>query len=101
MYLHTQTHTHLAGLPHTHKREIQAIFPDQDVTDMLIVPTCQKTIVDLVNRGENVEQEKDHCLERFFKWAEVVCEHVSSAGYWIDFIDPCSGLPVCSSLTCQ
>lgn len=84
-----------AELPHTHRREIQAIFPDQDVRSMLIVPTCQKTVVDLVNRGDKVDQEKDHCLERFFVWAEAVCEHVSMAGHWIDFIDPCSGLPVC------
>lgn len=89
-----------AGMPDTHKREIQAIFPDQDVANMLIVPTCQKTVVDLVNRGETVEQEKDHCLERFVKWAELVCEHVNAAGHWIDFIDPCSGLPVCCTLLC-
>jgi hypothetical protein len=83
-----------AGVPQTHKREIQAIFPDKDVKDMLIVPTCQKTAVDLVNRGEIVENEKDHCLERFVKWAQVVCDELSSAGYWVDYIDPCSGLPV-------
>lgn len=70
------------------------------MSDMLIVPTCQKTAVDLVNRGDRVEQEKDHCLERFMKWAEVVCEEISHAGYWVDFIDPSSGLPVCLSPIC-
>lgn len=87
-----------AGMPPTHKREIQGIFPDQDVSSMLIVPTCQKTVVDLVNRGEKVDQVKDDCLERFVQWAELVCEPVSNSGYWIDFIDPCSGLPVRFSL---
>jgi hypothetical protein len=93
------TRKRTAEVPQTHRREIQAIFPDQDFTDMLIVPTCQKTVVDLVNRGEKVEQEKDYCLERFVQWAVAVSEGVSKAGYWVDYIDPSSGLPVCCRLS--
>jgi Methylmalonic aciduria and homocystinuria type D protein len=83
-----------AGVPVTAKREVQAIFPDQDLVDMLVVPTCQQTSVDLVNRGEKVEQVKDYCLERFVEWADAVCSHLSRQGLWCDYIDPCSGLPV-------
>lgn len=77
-----------------HRREIQAIFPDLDLQDMLIVPTCQHTDVDLVNFGDNVEKEKDVRLERFMAWSQAVCNALSSQGHWCDYIDPCSGLPV-------
>lgn len=65
--------------------------------DMLIVPTCQRTDVDLVNFGDHVEKEKDSRLERFMAWAQEVCRTVSSQGHWCDYIDPCSGLPVCTT----
>ncbi len=31
---------------------------------MLVVPTCQHATLDLVQRGEKVEEEKDRLLER-------------------------------------
>ena len=86
-----------AGVPLAHRREIQAIFPDLGMEDMLIVPTCQRTDVDLVNFGDHVEKEKDSRLERFMAWAQEVCRTVSSQGHWCDYIDPCSGLPVCTT----
>ncbi|KXZ56956.1 hypothetical protein GPECTOR_1g862 [Gonium pectorale] len=27
-------------------------------------------------------------------WAKAVCEQLSAAGHWADYIDPCSGLPM-------
>jgi hypothetical protein len=63
-------------------------------TDLLVVPTCQRSEVDLVTTGEKADDEKDRLLESFVEWAVAVCGRLSSAGYWCDYIDPCSGLPV-------
>jgi hypothetical protein len=45
-------------------REVQTVFPGVDVSDMLIVPTCQQAVLDLVRTGEKVDTEKDRLLER-------------------------------------
>jgi len=45
-------------------REIQSIFPDVDLTNLLIIPTCQQADCDLVTTGEKVDTEKDRLLER-------------------------------------
>eukprot|EP00882_Tetradesmus_deserticola_P028637 GHRQ01031906.1.p1 GENE.GHRQ01031906.1~~GHRQ01031906.1.p1 ORF type:complete len:178 (+),score=14.11 GHRQ01031906.1:42-575(+) len=75
-------------------REIQSVFPDVDLSGMLVVPTCQQADYDLVRTGEKVELEKDRLLERFMVWAKCVCGKLQDRGYWCDYIDPCSGLPV-------
>ncbi|KAK3263999.1 hypothetical protein CYMTET_27235 [Cymbomonas tetramitiformis] len=80
--------------PRKHKEEVAAIFPGLDVQGMLIVPTCQNSAVDLVKVGEDVENEKDRLLEVFMEWAKAVCDILISKGYWADYIDPCSGLPM-------
>ncbi|GFR40709.1 hypothetical protein Agub_g1315 [Astrephomene gubernaculifera] len=82
------------GVPASMKREIQTVFPTVDLEKLLIVPTCQRSTVDLVKTGENVENEKDRLLERFMAWAKTVCDQLTSAGHWADYIDPCSGLPM-------
>jgi hypothetical protein len=73
------------------------VFPGLDISDMLIIPTCQRSVLDLVKTGEDVEAEKDFCLERFVEWSEKVCSALKESGHWADYIDPCSGLPVCST----
>ena len=32
------------------------------------------------------------------EWAKAVCVKLETEGYWADYIDPCSGLPVSHSL---
>lgn len=44
--------------------------------------------------GENVELEKDRLLNVFMVFARSLCDRILQAGYWADFIDPCSGLPM-------
>lgn len=94
---------------------------------MLIVPTCQRSDVDLVQMGEKVDLEKDRLLERvrsrlflpafypaysdcrpplytnngstaacpqFVEFAKATCSKLEDQGYWADYIDPCSGLPM-------
>jgi hypothetical protein len=55
----------------------------------------QHTSIDLVNY--NADIEKDKCLEHFFSIAKKFQKKVESLGFWMDFIDPCSGLPMLTS----
>jgi hypothetical protein len=34
------------------------------------------------------------CVVQFMEWSRCVCDKLQEQGYWCDFIDPCSGLPV-------
>jgi len=80
--------------PKRYKDDMVAMFPGITTTGMLIIPTCQNSEVDLVRVGEEVEIEKDRLLERFCDWAKAVCEKLDKKGFWSDYLDPCSGLPV-------
>lgn len=44
--------------------------------------------------GEQVELEKDRLLNVFMDFARELCNSIRKAGYWADYIDPCSGLPM-------
>eukprot|EP00878_Enallax_costatus_P008273 GHUV01008649.1.p1 GENE.GHUV01008649.1~~GHUV01008649.1.p1 ORF type:complete len:175 (+),score=26.50 GHUV01008649.1:208-732(+) len=81
-------------LPASMAREIQHVFPDLNLADMLIVPTCQQADYDLVRTGEKIDVEKDRLLERFMAWSQCICSKLQAQGYWCDYIDPCSGLPM-------
>ena len=70
------------------------MFPGLGTDGLLVVPTCQRATLDLVNIGDAVEAEKDALLERFFAFARHVCGALQAQGHWADYIDPCSGLPV-------
>ena len=88
--------------PKKHKAEAQAMFNFTDADDeneeekkvdkLIIVPTCQKTAVDIIKTGERVDEEKDLCLERFMKFAEIATGALREKNFWCDYIDPCSGL---------
>ncbi|GMH39411.1 hypothetical protein BSKO_07309 [Bryopsis sp. KO-2023] len=80
--------------PKRFAREFQAIFPDIDPENALIVPTCQNSVNDLAATGEAVDKEKDELLEKFSEWATAVCASLQKENHWADFIDPCSGLPM-------
>jgi hypothetical protein len=59
-------------------REVQSVFPDVDLSGMLVVPTCQQADYDLVRTGEKIDTEKDRLLERVSSWAPLVdrlCSH--------------------------
>jgi len=78
--------------PKRHKMEAEAMFPGVSSDGLLVVPTCQRTKMDLVQTGEPVDIEKDFCLERFLDFAERVTNILRADGVWCDYIDPCSGL---------
>lgn len=39
-------------------------------------------------------QRNTRCATQFMAFAVKVCEQLALQGYWADYIDPCSGLPV-------
>lgn len=80
--------------PKKHSREVAAVFPGLDAAGLYIIPTCQRSDLDLVRTGEGIEQEKDRLLERFCEFAKAACDILAAKGFWADYIDPCSGLPM-------
>jgi len=80
--------------PKNFLRELQFIFPTEDISGVLAIPTMQCAQTELVRVGDDVEAEKDRLLERFMSIAKVLCEEFMQAGHWSDYIDPCSGLPM-------
>jgi len=100
-------------LPKQLLREFQHVFGDKYLRDgngdaamglgsgggveVLAVPTNQHAKHDLVAVGDHIEAEKDRLLNCFMQFGEEVCGKVRAAGYWADYIDPCSGLPMLTS----
>ena len=67
---------------------------------LLAIPTNQKAREDLVSVGEHIEREKDRLLNVFITFGKYLCDELRARGYWADYIDPCSGLPMIS-LNCN
>ncbi|CAM9989064.1 unnamed protein product, partial [Discosporangium mesarthrocarpum] len=82
--------------PKSLMRELRHVFPGVSLDECLAVPTNQHAALDLVNIGDRVEGEKDRLLNSFIRFARAVCEFLRQQGYWADYIDPCSGLPMLS-----
>ena len=85
------------------QREFHHVFPETSLpldeirdsrSEFLAIPTNQHAHEDLVAMGEKIEREKDRLLNVFIQFARNLCEKIRGAGYWADFIDPCSGLPM-------
>lgn len=97
----TDVHTTASGMeysvhkcPQQYKSDLAAMFPGVAASEVLIVPTCQNSAVDLVRTGDDIEREKDRLLEEFVAWAKAVCAKLAEQSYFADYIDPCSGLPM-------
>ena len=58
------------------------------------MPTNQRAREDLVNIGPHIELEKDRLLNVFMTFGQDICSRIRNEGYWADYIDPCSGLPM-------
>jgi hypothetical protein len=93
-------------LPKNLQREFKHVFPEENLEfhnnnyrnepdcEYLAIPTNQRALMDLVVVGDAVELEKDRLLNVFMTFARGLCDSIRAAGYWADFIDPCSGLPM-------
>jgi hypothetical protein len=89
-------------IPKSLQREFHHVFERQVTFDslreqgaeILAILTNQHALEDLISVGDRVEKEKDRLLNVFIEFARPLCHRVSDAGFWADFIDPCSGLPM-------
>jgi hypothetical protein len=94
------------SLPKPLLREFRHVFGDtynNDHTteamqgkDILAIPTNQRARCDLVAIGDHVEAEKDRLLNVFIEFGQDLAQAIRAKGYWADYIDPCSGLPMLS-----
>eukprot|EP01098_Paradermamoeba_levis_P006915 TRINITY_DN2869_c0_g1_i2.p1 TRINITY_DN2869_c0_g1~~TRINITY_DN2869_c0_g1_i2.p1 ORF type:complete len:211 (+),score=29.41 TRINITY_DN2869_c0_g1_i2:56-634(+) len=80
-------------------QEICKVFPEENlnIETLLIIPTWQPAQVDLAGVGPEIEEEKDRLLENFFRWGNELRDLIQSKGFWADYTDPATGLPVHSS----
>lgn len=67
---------------------------DSGGMELLAIPTNQQARQDLVAVGEEIEFEKDRLLNVFLDFGKDLCEKLRAQGFWADYIDPCSGLPM-------
>ena len=84
-------------LPKPLLREFKHIFPEiegNDTMQLYAIATNQKAKHDLVAIGDHIEAEKDRLLNVFLSFAHDFCQKIQKLGYWADYIDPCSGLPM-------
>jgi hypothetical protein len=98
--------------------EVAEIFPTvkwKEHNEVVFLCTMQHSALELVRVGIDVETEKDQLLEhvrfrfpsqplisnlvlsatiQFVSFAKFICTGLHQAGYFCDYFDPCSGLPV-------
>jgi hypothetical protein len=76
-------------------RELEFVLPGVSLDGgLLAIATMQQARMDLVQVGDDIEQEKDRLLETFMAFAKGLCEGLISKGHFADYVDPCSGLPM-------
>lgn len=87
---------HACRCPRLMYRELTHVFPGlkSPFESIITIPTNQHSAMDLVKIGNKVELEKDRCLEVFMEFGKQLCTALRNQGFWADYIDPCSGLPM-------
>mmetsp|Transcript_12723 Transcript_12723/g.21773 ORF Transcript_12723/g.21773 Transcript_12723/m.21773 type:complete len:176 (+) Transcript_12723:265-792(+) len=82
--------------PTTMRNDVMKIFTEKtfaDSEDIVVIPTVQKSEVDLSQAGDKQDNEKDRLLETFMEWASLVCRQLWDRTFWADVIDPSTGQP--------
>jgi len=86
----------------TLERNIKDVFVElkskENLNDLLIVQTWQKTTNSMGNFYEETQIEREEKAGRFIQWGMVLSEKLHKAGYWSDLIDPLTGNPVFGSV---
>lgn len=76
------------------RKDFKDLFPEcgiQDEENVTVMTLCQRTTQDMSAWSPDVEKEREDLLEHFIGSAEDICQVLTNAGYWADFIDPSSG----------
>ena len=103
--LHTLPKQLLREFRHVFRDEYLNFLPDAGAMDtgaastagnmvLLALPTNQRAREDLVAVGDHIEAEKDRLLNVFMEFGADICQKIRARGFWADYIDPCSGLPM-------
>jgi hypothetical protein len=79
---------------HVFDRQVSFDGFEERGAEVLAILTNQHALEDLISIGDSVEEEKDRLLNAFMEFARPFCQNVIDAGFWADYIDPCSGLPM-------
>ena len=82
--------------PPTLRRELHSILPALALDPshpLLLLPTFQQSLAPLTTFTPQTEAEKNRLLETFSGFARALCLHLTSRGYFADYIDPCTGHP--------
>ncbi|KAF9955327.1 hypothetical protein BGZ70_010279 [Mortierella alpina] len=74
-------------------KELTTVFPNRDLSNLLVVPTIQKCNNDMVAWDDEIAKEKDDRLEDFVRWATALHDRLERLGFWSDMTDPASGFP--------
>jgi hypothetical protein len=81
-------------------RDFQELFPNRSSSQALTVITVsQKTSHDMKAWTPEMEEEREELTENFVNLAQKLRQKLNEAGYWADFIDPCSGRPFIGPFT--
>jgi hypothetical protein len=83
------------------KKDFADLFPGINLSEkpLTVITILQKTSNDMSTWSEQVETEREDLLINFVGAAEEMCQKLKSAGFWADFVDPCSGRPYFGSFT--
>lgn len=81
--------------PDLMKKDFQDLFPGRDIRNdsLTVITLTHKTENDMTCWSEDVEIEREELTGQFVFKAQKICKALQEAGYWADFIDPCSGRP--------
>jgi len=52
-----------SGCPRQYIPDLRAVFPGREVETILVVPTCQRGQMDMLNTGPELDRERDRLLE--------------------------------------
>eukprot|EP00842_Homolaphlyctis_polyrhiza_P002893 jgi/Hompol1/3604/HPOL_006674-RA len=66
------------------------------ISDLLVIPTFQESMYNLVGITPESNWERDILLEYFYAFGKLFCEFLHAHGHWADLTDPASGYPVYS-----
>ncbi|KAH7964756.1 hypothetical protein HPB49_001185 [Dermacentor silvarum] len=77
------------------KKDFQDLFPARNIfgDPLTVITLTQKTENDMTYWSEDVDVEREELTGQFVMTARKICRALQEAGYWADFIDPCSGRP--------
>ncbi|XP_032364416.1 metabolism of cobalamin associated Db isoform X2 [Etheostoma spectabile] len=85
--------------PELLKQDFQSMFPEAPSSGMTVVTVTQKSHNDMTAWSSEVEQEREHMLDKFVDGAKEICCALQREGFWADFIEPSSGLAFFGSYT--